>query len=255
MPPKPSTSVSTTVDSHCQHISPKGNRCHMLIDQNHRLANGPQRPTLCAYHAERLRAAAPIADPEVLAADLLTDIDSFTTADEVNLFLGNLVRQLARKRIARRDAIALAYISQLILTSQTAMARQRAADEPDAATEAEFVHLIAGLRQRSSELASHCTPQSTGGRSGTRHECPPARRVAPALAVVAAPVRGPRGAFFGVRRPCRRFGLPARPPFASRHRSVRIALNSHDDAENAVSENLGRPRGARRSRPTLHHLY
>jgi hypothetical protein len=133
----------------------------MLIDQNQRPTNGASRPTLCAYHANRLRAAVPVVDPEALAAELLTDIDSFTTADEVNLFLGNLVRQLARKRIARRDAIALAYISQLILTSQTAMARQRA-NEPEAANEAEFVHLIATLRQRSSELASPGNQQSVG---------------------------------------------------------------------------------------------
>jgi hypothetical protein len=169
--PKTSASVSTTVDSHCQHISLKGNRCHMLIDQNHRPANGAQRPTLCAYHANRLRAAVPIVDPEVLAAELLTDIDSFTTADEVNLFLGNLVRQLARKRIARRDAIALAYISQLILTSQTAMARERA-DEPDAANEAVFTSLIAGLRQRSSELASLGNQQSTGAAAEPGQENP-----------------------------------------------------------------------------------
>jgi hypothetical protein len=45
-------------------------------------------------------------DPEVLAAELLGDIDSFTTADEVNLILGNVVKRLASKRIARRDAIA-----------------------------------------------------------------------------------------------------------------------------------------------------
>jgi len=154
-----STSVSATVESHCQHISPKGQRCHMLIDQNHRPTNGTARPTLCAYHADRLRASVPAIDPEVLAAELLSDIHSFTTADEVNLFLGNLVRQLARKRIARRDAIALAYISQLILTSQTAMARQRA-DEPDAANEDVIASLIAGLRQRSSELASLGNQQS-----------------------------------------------------------------------------------------------
>src|SRR6266849_8534255 len=110
----------------CQYQNARGQRCHMLIDQNHRPANGAARPTLCAYHADRLRASVPVVDPEVLAAELLDDINSFTTADEVNLFLGNLVRQLARKRIARRDAIALAYISQLILTSQTALARQRA---------------------------------------------------------------------------------------------------------------------------------
>src|SRR6266481_2046872 len=146
----------------CQFQNARGQRCHMLIDQNHRPVNGAARSTLCAYHADRLRANIPAVDPEVLAAELLDDINSFTSADEVNLFLGNLVRQLARKRIARRDAIALAYISQLILTSQTAMARQRAADEPDDGTEAEFVHLIAGLRQRSSELALRANQQSTG---------------------------------------------------------------------------------------------
>ncbi len=42
-------------------------------------------PTLCAYHAGRLRATIPAVDPEVLAAELLDDINSFTTADEVKL--------------------------------------------------------------------------------------------------------------------------------------------------------------------------
>src|SRR5258708_2340813 len=118
-------------------------------------------PTLCAYHAGRLRATIPAVDPEVLAAELLDDINSFTTADEVKLFLGNLVRQLARKRIARRDAIALAYISQLILTSQTAMARERAAEE-EAVEKGEHDRLIAGLRQASRHLASLGNPQSAG---------------------------------------------------------------------------------------------
>ena len=146
----------------CQYQNSRGQRCHMLIDTTHRLANGAHRPTLCAYHVDHLKGSVPAVDPEVLAAELLTDIDSFTTADEVNLFLGNLVRQLARKRIARRDAIALAYIPQLILTSQTAMAKQRTGDEPEGANEAAFDSLIAGLRQRSSELASHSSQQLAG---------------------------------------------------------------------------------------------
>jgi hypothetical protein len=155
----------------CQYQNSRGQRCHMLVDQNQRLPNGAHRPTLCAYHAERLRATVPVVDPEVLAAELLDDIDSFTTADEVNLFLGNLVRQLARKRIARRDAIALAYISQLILTSQSAMTRQRAALE-EAAEGAELGGLIAGLRQASSQLASLGTRQSTGAAPQAGKEDP-----------------------------------------------------------------------------------
>src|SRR5437773_12112896 len=80
----------------CQYQNSRGQRCHMLIDTTHRLANGAHRPTLCAYHVDHLKGSVPAVDPEVLAAELLTDIDSFTTADEVNLFLGNLVRQLAQ---------------------------------------------------------------------------------------------------------------------------------------------------------------
>src|SRR6266478_5406965 len=167
MSPKTSTSLSTTVDSYCQHLSPKGQRCHMLIDQNHRPANGAQHPTLCAYHADRLRVGVPIVDPEVLAAELLTDIDSFTTADEVNLFLGNLVRQLARKRIARRDAIALAYMSQLILTSQTAMAKEIEA-EVQAAKDAEDNRLIASLYQRRRTPASLDNQQSTAAAAAAQ---------------------------------------------------------------------------------------
>src|SRR5712692_5270995 len=111
----------------CQYQNARGQRCHMLIDQNHRPANGAARPTLCAYHADRLKATLPTVDPEVLAADLLGEIDDFSTAGPVNLFLGNLVKQLARKRIARRDAIALAYISQLLLNSLPALESQLAA--------------------------------------------------------------------------------------------------------------------------------
>jgi hypothetical protein len=148
-------------DRQCHFQNARGQRCNMLVDAHHRPADGAPHPTLCAYHAGRLRAAIPVVDPEVLAAELLTDINSFTTADEVNLFLGNLVRQLARKRIARRDAIALAYISQLILTSQTAMARERAAQE-ETVEEAEHAGLIASLRQASTELASLGNRQPTG---------------------------------------------------------------------------------------------
>src|SRR6266404_2286223 len=151
----------------CQFQNARGQRCHMLIDQNHRPVNGAARSTLCAYHADRLRANIPAVDPEVLAAELLDDINSFTTADEVNLFLGNLVRQLARKRITRRDAIAFAYISQLIFTSQTAMARERAAQE-ETVEEAEHARLIAGLRQASHELVSLRNQQLSRLLRGTR---------------------------------------------------------------------------------------
>src|SRR5882757_4126204 len=154
----------------CQFQNARSQRCNMLIDTNHGHGTGPA--TLCAFHAERLRAKIPLVDPEVLAAELLTDINSFTTADEVNLFLGNLVRQLARKRIARRDAIALAYMSQLILTSQTAMAKEIEA-EVQAAKDAENNRLIATLRQANDQLGSRGNQQLPGPAAEPIQENPP----------------------------------------------------------------------------------
>jgi hypothetical protein len=104
-------------ESQCQHKNSRGQRCHMLIDKNHRLPDGENRSSLCPYHLAQSKAKEAVPDPETLAAELLADIEHFSTADNVNLFLGNLVKQLARKRIARRDAIALAYLGQLLLNS------------------------------------------------------------------------------------------------------------------------------------------
>jgi hypothetical protein len=83
----------------------------------------PPDGSLCAYHAMRTKAIPTAPEPEALAAELLGGIRNFSTPDSVNRFLGNLVRQLARKRIARRDAIAVAYISHLLLNAFPAMQR------------------------------------------------------------------------------------------------------------------------------------
>ena len=112
------TSQSTDAPSDpvlCSHVSPAGRRCRMLPAKNH--------PSLCAHHARKSRRRQQ-PDDEALAAELLDSIDDFTSAASVNLFLGNVVKQLARKRIQRRDAIALAYLSQLLLNSLAAMDKE-----------------------------------------------------------------------------------------------------------------------------------
>jgi hypothetical protein len=119
-------------DSQCQYKNTRGHRCHMLIDNHHRPTDGTNRPTLCAYHASKIKTGLPTPDPEVAAAELLNGVDQFSTADEVNLFLGNLIKQLAHKRIARRDAIALAYISQLLLSTLRAMQQEYEAEKYEA---------------------------------------------------------------------------------------------------------------------------
>ncbi len=151
----------------CQYQNARGQRCHMLIDNHHRPPQESGRPTLCAYHADRLRATVPAVEPEVLAADLLGDIDDFSTPGSVNLFLGNLLGQLARKRIARRDAIALAYISQLLLNSFPALERAAVA-EKKAREEADAARIRALILQQSRERAARRLQQATSGAAVVR---------------------------------------------------------------------------------------
>src|SRR5262249_44808852 len=82
---------------------------------------------LCPHHARQLEKQHQ-QHHDKSAAELLGDLTDFSTPDAVNALLGNLVRQLARKHIARLDAIAIAYVSQLLLGTIPSM------DRPDAAT-------------------------------------------------------------------------------------------------------------------------
>ena len=105
----PNSNLKSPASGLCKHISPAGRRCHMLSIGD---------SGLCTVHLRRSQA---FPDSEAVAAELLGAVKDFSSAAQVNLFLGNLVKQMARKRIARRDAIALAYISQLLLNSLSAM--------------------------------------------------------------------------------------------------------------------------------------
>jgi hypothetical protein len=106
--------------SRCNHINARGRRCRLTI--------APSHNSLCTHHLRQASAAQP--DTETLAAELLGSLDDFCTAESVNQLLGNLVKQLARKRIERRDAIAIAYICQLLLNSLSPLKKElRAEDE------------------------------------------------------------------------------------------------------------------------------
>ncbi len=105
----------------CQHVTARGHRCHMLSLDN---------SGLCTHHARQqfgpsddLDGTASIS--EDTADELLGNIKDFKSPAAVNRFLGNVVKQVVRRRVSRRDAITLAYLSQLILNSQSAMARQQ----------------------------------------------------------------------------------------------------------------------------------
>src|ERR1700722_7914859 len=116
-PNAPTTSAQVTLTP-CRHTNRRGHRC--------RLFSPIPNLELCPHHA-RLLEKQHQRHNDNTAAELLGDLTDFSTPDAINALLGNLVRQLARKRIARLDAIAIAYVSQLLLGSISSMDRHDAA--------------------------------------------------------------------------------------------------------------------------------
>jgi len=113
-----------------------------------------QATGLCFRHFELRNGHGAVPDPEVVADELLGSIENFSSADSINLLLSNLVKQLARKRIARPDAIALAYIGQLLLNSLPAMEKQFE-QERYSASESQ---IFAALRRAHAARAAQCEP-------------------------------------------------------------------------------------------------
>ena len=120
--------LSRVEEDRCQHVDARGHRCRMFVAPAEKtFGSGTDSDLadltsdLCAHHAQKLlrrhRAG------QTAGAELLASITDFADAASVNRFLGNLARMVALRRIPRRDAIALAYISQLILNSQAAGCR------------------------------------------------------------------------------------------------------------------------------------
>jgi hypothetical protein len=112
----------------CQYRDARGRGCRMLAVNSPNPASFAEDSELdvsteglCVFHARRLRDR--LRANETTAAELLASITDFADAASVNRFLGNLLKLVALRRIPRRDAIALAYISQLILNSQAAGCR------------------------------------------------------------------------------------------------------------------------------------
>jgi len=91
-------------DGLCQFPFTDGRTCRMPIAENH--------PCLCLFHSRDERQL--LASQEV-PARLASLSGHFKTASDINHVLGQLFRLVAENRIPRRDALALAYIAQLLL--------------------------------------------------------------------------------------------------------------------------------------------
>jgi hypothetical protein len=78
---------------------------------------------------------------------------------------------MPRPRIARRDAIALAYISQLLLNSLPALERQLDAEQ-EAEEDAEIARINTRIRQQNRELAARRNQQATSSEAAHGNDNP-----------------------------------------------------------------------------------
>jgi hypothetical protein len=90
----------------CSHVNGAGRHCRMLCADDE---------SLCPYHLRQAQSAKP--DPETLAAELLESTGNLNTADRINALLANTVKQFARQRIDRQDALAMGYLAQMLLNT------------------------------------------------------------------------------------------------------------------------------------------
>ena len=78
--------------------------------------------TLCPDHLNK-QSRAELLHTQSVSSSLFENLHDFSSPTAVNVFLGNLLRETALKRIDRKDAITLAYIGQLLLNSHANLDR------------------------------------------------------------------------------------------------------------------------------------
>ncbi len=97
----------TSVTTRCQFPFSDGRCCRML--------RSPHHPSFCAFHA---RQELQLLESQRLGGEISASLNGdFLTATDINHVLGKLFVAVAQDRIPPRKAAALAYLSQVLLSS------------------------------------------------------------------------------------------------------------------------------------------
>ena len=102
----------------CTHRFPNGRRCRLYATN--------VNPNFCPAHAA-LPANQP--NPAEIAATLTVNLDDFTSAAQINDFLSRLLLLLAQDKISPRRAAVLAYITNQLLRTLPAIAKEENREE------------------------------------------------------------------------------------------------------------------------------
>ncbi len=100
------------------HRFPNGMRCRLI---------GFGSQPFCPKHTQPA-AAPPPPDPAEIASTLTADLDDFTSAAQINDFLSRLLLLLAQDKISTRRAAVLAYITNQLLRTLPAIAKEENAE-------------------------------------------------------------------------------------------------------------------------------
>jgi len=116
---KSANSSPANDSSRCEHRFAKGTRCRLpVLNPN---------TAFCHRHAKLLENSRATAD---LAANLTDGLGEFTSAAPINDFLSRLLLLLAQNRISPRRAAVLAYITNQLLRTLSAMEKEAEDDDP-----------------------------------------------------------------------------------------------------------------------------
>ena len=99
----------------CQYVFSNGKRC--------RLPGLGSQSGFCSRHFRQLAVPFPSSpnDYEDLSADLLPELNEFSSGEDVQKFLARLVVQVTRGRVSPRRAAVLGYLTNQLLHSHRAM--------------------------------------------------------------------------------------------------------------------------------------
>jgi len=127
--PKPDDSAR------CRHFTADGRRC--------RLAVLDHRSHLCFRHSALLAASQPPQnDSEDLSAELLLELSQFSSGVDINKFLARLLILITRGRISPRRASVMAYVTNQLLHSHRAIARDNHLQPQQETIDWDFSHWL-----------------------------------------------------------------------------------------------------------------
>jgi hypothetical protein len=101
----------------CTHLFPNGRRCRLYATNIN--------PNFCPAHAPL---PANQYDSAEIASTLTANLDDFTSAAQINDFLARLLLLLAQDKISTRRAAVLAYITNQLLRTLPAIAKEENAE-------------------------------------------------------------------------------------------------------------------------------